>query len=33
MMLKIDVPPEWIIGFEIVDEAELMEFYSPPLRK
>lgn len=31
MMFKRDLPPDWIIGFEIVDEATLMEFYSPPL--
>lgn len=33
MMFKMDLPPEWIIGFEIIDEAELLEFYSPPIRE
>jgi hypothetical protein len=33
MMFKVDLPPEWIRGFEIVDEAELLEFYSPPIRE
>ena len=32
MMFKMDLPPNWILGFEIVDEAELLEFYSPPIR-
>ena len=33
MMFKMDLPPEWIMGFEIVDETELLEFYSPPIRE
>jgi hypothetical protein len=32
MMFKMDLPPEWILGFEIIDEAELLEFYSPTVR-